>query len=226
MKEYNTEDITERGRCPLLKLALKFNIAKAVDQHDTTTDHKPMDGYNLNIVAPDYLLTGLFRGLLTLCFLHINSDTSRTRLTILIRTYLLELGFQTQSVLFKKTKLVLGLSMSTLYCILCILPAVLNALDLLHTSPIKTMLCHLHRFCSLAFWWPCTYNDGCFAWEFVHGHNVSNYHRILQRLAGNFVKSVNTYCKSHPDTAHHIDRPNVHRLLELVNHTIPNYAHL
>lgn len=139
---------------------------------------------------------------------------------------LLEYGFQTQTMLLEKSKLVPGLSISTLYCILCIVPAALQSRKLLENHPIKSMRFNLHRFYSLALWWPQVETDGRLAWHFVHGDNIHRYHQILQRVELNFFKSVNTYCKLHPDLAKHRDGPNVHRILELAVHNIPKYNHI
>lgn len=227
MKVYDSSDNCLKGKRPLLNLADSFNAAiSSSNRHEDNLDLHRFDGYDANIIAPEHLITGLFKGLLTLCFIHIPDDESRHKLTILIRAQVLEHGFQTQSTLFKKGKLVPGLSMSTLYCILTALPAALQSIGHLDSNPMKSMLLHLHRFSSLAFWRPCFHSDGELAWSFVHGECISSYHHLLQRIAANFAKSVHRYCKSNPSLARHIDRPNVHRLLELSIHTIPNFNHL
>ena len=51
-------------------------------------------------------------------------------------------------------------------------------------------------------------------------------HRSLQVLAANFVKSVDKFVRSNPELACHIDRPNVHRMMELAYHTIPLLNHI
>lgn len=227
MKFFDSTDKEQSGKHPLIKLADSFNLTIASDNSlSDILDLHPLDGYDLNIVAPEHLLTGLFKGILCLCFIHLPEDEIRQKLSILIRAQVLEHGFQTQSTLFKKGKLVPGLSMSTLYCILASLPAALQSIGQLQSTPIRSMLLHLHRFTSLAFWRPSLHTDGETAWAFVHGDNIYSYHHLLQRIAANFAKAVHKYCKSYPSLAGHIDRPNVHRLLELAIHTIPNYNHL
>lgn len=226
MKIHESSDVHERGKCPLLKFAQNYNERVRTVSGSSHLRHDSLDGYDLNIIAPDHLVTGLFKGILTLCFIQMETDDLRSRLTSLLREHLLLYGFQTQSVLFKNRKLVPGLSMSTLYCILSLLPALLQSMGILDSLPPKSMLLHLHRFFCLSFWWPTIDSDGERAWKFVHGKHMHLYHNTLQRMASNFVKSVHTYCKSYPTLSSHIDRPNVHRLLELVIHTIPAYNHV
>ena len=55
---------------------------------------------------------------------------------------------------------------------------------------------------------------------------MSVYHRNLQLLASNFIKSVDRFNKSFRSLSCHIHRPNIHRLLELVFHIIPMFNHL
>lgn len=116
--------------------------------------------------------------------------------------------------------------MSTLYCVLTFLPSVLNALECLESLPSKKLLINLHRFFSTAYWWPSMNVDGTEAWEFVHGCRMGSYHRSLQVLACNFVKSSNRFINAYPALGCHIDRPNIHRLLELSYQTIPLFNHV
>ena len=137
-------------------------------------------------------------------------------------------GFQSHSVLFKekKQKLVPGLTMSTLYCILTLLPSSLQSLALLEELPSKQMIINFHRFFSLAFWWPSLNADGREAWNFVHGTGIDKYYHSLQVLAANFVKSIEKFSKSYPLLSGLVDRPNTHRLMELFYHTIPLFNHV
>ena len=150
------------------------------------------DGYSLNLIAPDHLLTGLFKGVLTITFIQLPSDEARDKLQICLRSSLSEYEFQSQSALYnnKKRKLMTGLTMSSLYCLLTVLPSTLEALGILDQLPSKGLITNLHRFFSLSFWWPVLPCDGLKSWEFVHGSNISMYHRHLKILAANFVKSV------------------------------------
>ena len=161
----------------------------------------------LNLIAPDHLITGLFKGILTIIFIQLPNDTKRDEVQIYLKSALSMYGFQSQSILFKngKKKLVPGLSMSSLYCILTVLPSILKALNVLDSLPSKRLLLNLLRFFATAFWWPTAANDGLKAWEFVHGKRMKHYHRSLQILASNFVKIVDKFVNRYPDLASHID---------------------
>lgn len=225
LKDIEDSDINKPGVCPLLKFASEFNKHRRSDDRPPKLETHDKDGYALNIIAPDHLITGLLKGVLSATFLQLENKKQRMELQILLKCVLSDYGFQTRNNFFKKSKLVTGLSMSTCYCILTLLPSLLQAMGILDALPTKGMLLNLNRFASLCFWWPHAVSDGIHAWDFVHGKFMSSFHRSLQVLAANFTKSVRSYSKLYPTYARLIDRPNAHRLLELAHHTIPTYNH-
>ena len=232
MSDLDYTHFLDSGSCPLLNFASKHNeklrnISTNGDSNLSVQMYEK-DGYDMNLIAPDHLITGLFKGVLLIVFMQLKSKHDRDRVQLYLRASLSEHGFQSQSLLYKenKKKLVPGLSMSILYCILTTLPTTLEALALLEDLPSKKMLLNLHRFFCLAFWYPSAIHDGEQAWRFVHGSLINSYHRALQILASNFIKSVDKFGKEYPSLASHVDRPNIHRLLELVYHTIPRFHHL
>ena len=228
LKLFRGSNVNNLNQAPLLKLAELYNNALTLLSSDPLPPFQlhPKDGYSLNVVAPDHLITGLFTGILTCTFLHIDDDTKSGQLDTLLRESLSLFGFQSQSRIVtkkKKKKLVTGLTMSMLYSILIVLPSALEAIGLFESIPTRKLIINLHRFCSLAFWWPDYSADGEHAWTLVHGSQMSQYHKSLYLLASNFVKSVESYSSQYPDYAKFVDRPNTHRLLELALHTIPMF---
>jgi len=101
-------------------------------------------------------------------------------------------------------------------------PQTLSVLKLLDNLPSKRLLLNLHRFYTLAFWWPSLRNNG----EIVPGSGMKPHHSALQVLAANFVKSVENFSKLYPSLGTYVDRPNIHRVLELVYHTITAFNHV
>ena len=228
LSSLDTSDFINPSSCPLLRFASVHNEALRTSHRAQHLRVFPKDGYALNLVAPDHLLTGLFKGVLTIAFMQLPDDEARDKLQICLRSSLSEYGFQSQSALYKtkNRKLVPGLSMSSLYCLLTVLPSTMQALGLLQELPSKRLVLNLNRLFSLAFWWPTLHGDGRAAWNFIHGSKMSTFHRSLKALASNFVKSVDKFSRSYPGLATLVDRPNVHRLLELVQHTIPLFNHV
>lgn len=226
LKDASGNPIEKRGKFPLLKLAARYNKSLLQLTHSPPFNSDYKDGYQLNIVAPDHLITGLMKGTLFCTFTQLPSDSDRDNLQILLKSSMLEFGFQTQLVFFQKKKLVPGLTMSLIYAIFTVLPALLESMGRLDTIPTKKLIFNLHNFASLAFWWPSLRTDGSQAWAFIHGNNSTHYHSALHRIACNFVRSVDRYVTKHPSLGKYVDRPNTHRLLELTTHTLSIYRHL
>ena len=182
--EYRTS-----ASCPLLKFASAYNDSLHNHEESLPFEATRKDGYTTNLIAPDHLITGLFKGVLFIVFMQLENDDARLKLQVCLKESLAKFGFQSQSKLYKmkKQKLEPGLSMSLLYAILTILPSTLESLNLLEELPSKRILMNLHRFFAVSFWWPSLNHDGRRAWDFVHGSRIDSYHRVVQILASNFV---------------------------------------
>ena len=226
LKEGDVSTLHEKGRYPLLRLAAVFNSKLLTRSRPSPFNGCTKDGYDLNIIAPDHLLTGLMKGILYCTFTHMAKKRDCDRLQILLKASLLEFGFQTQSLFFRNKKLVPGLSMSMMYAIFTVMPALLSSIGALRTLPTKTLIINIHTFCCLGFRWPSSAIDGIEAWNFVHGVNKRPYHTALHRIASNFVNSVDRYVQKNPKLGRFVDRPNTYRLIELTVHTLPLYNHL
>ena len=87
------------------------------------------------------------------------------------------------------------------------------------------MICTLQKLVSLSFYWLSPYVDGIQQVHFVHDATRHNYHREIRNLAVSFITQVDEFCKIHGSLSKLIDKPNIHRLLELVTHTIPILSH-
>lgn len=228
MSSLKIDEVTNTDQCPLIRFACKHNEQMKDSDVAPGLPSCKKDGYALNLIAPDHMFTGLFKGLITIVFLQLPNELARDKVQISLKASLSDFGFQSQNVLFKhkKKKLVPGLSMSMLYAIMAVLPSTLQAQNLLDNLPSKHMLLNLQRLCGIAFWWPHLNQDGIQAWNFVHGSHMKLFHRSLQILASNFVKSVQVFSESYFELAKHVDKPNIHRLLELVQQTIPLFNHI
>ena len=183
----------------MLKLAELKNDALTERENVPILAANPMEGYTLNWIVPDHVISGLFNGLLTIIFVQLPDNDAVDKLEISLRYSLSEFWFQNQTVLFKRKgkKLVTVLSMPMLYCMPSVLPITLRVLGLFERHPAKKMLVHLNNLTSLPFWWPSLEVDGRIAWQFVHGYGMKVYHRALQLHVSNFVKSVNSFNKSY-----------------------------
>ncbi len=229
MKEGGVCNTREPGRWPLLKLACRLDDV----QHliPMTADNMRVvsgkfDPYSRNIVAPDHLLAGIGKFLIKTLFQTLSDAAAQTKLDCMIRQDLVDLGLGRHSTLYNQTtKTLNSISMSCVFGILMVIVAEVRNLRTSHKSDILSLCNNFRELIALTFFWPLPGTDSIEAFEKVHGGNQNGYHASMIRLAETFVNEVNQSCTKYAEVMDNLDRPNLHRLIELYRHTIPNYSH-
>ena len=227
--EGNLKDIDVESKWPLLKLGLKSLQAKNTFKsmrNGRSILCNSFDPYVQNIVAPDHCLTGIAKGILQTIFEQLPNSNLRLQLDGLIRGALMELGFSSQACIFNiHTNKLHSCSMSYIYAILSIMPFAIEYLHLTTPPPAYTLLSTLRRLVFLTFWWPSKEIDGLDAFNYVHGKNRSKYYSDMRSLVVTYTDELNLFCTTYPNMMKNIDRPNVHRMVELYMHTIVIFGH-
>lgn len=100
MSMIDTPYFINSGHCPLLKFAFRYNDALRNFQQVQPFKAFVNDSYDMNLVAPDHLLSGLFKGAITILFIQLRSDEARNKLQIHLRSSLTQYVFQSQSALY------------------------------------------------------------------------------------------------------------------------------
>lgn len=99
-------------------------------------------------------------------------------------------------------------------------------LNLRTSLKVSTLASTFSELVSLSFLCQMENIDDTNMVQWVKGRSSNSYHLSLQRLAARFLKVVNTFClSSEVSCARRIEKPNIHRLLELVYHTVPQSHH-
>lgn len=152
----DTPDFINSGYCPLLKFEFGYNDFCKILIRFRPARLFVKDGYNMNLVAPDHLSTGLSKGVLSIVFIQLQSDEATDKLKIHLKSSLIHYVFQGQSALYQnlKHKLMQGLTILSLCCLLTTLPSTLEALSFSEKLPPKRLLTNIRRFFSIACRWP------------------------------------------------------------------------
>ncbi len=179
------------------------------------------------MVAPDHCLTGLAKGVLQTCFQQLPNDSYRFKLDKFICRLLQEMGLSSESSIYSlKYKKIHSISMSYVYSVLSVLPFALESLNLNAQPPTTKLINILRQLVILTFWWPSEHVDGKDAMEYIHGSRRSDYYKDLRKLARDYVTELELFCQQHPQYIKNVDRPNVHRMLELYYmHTVVVFGH-
>ena len=227
--EGGLDDALKPGHWPLFKLGIKMlSLENKYTNRETRkrVHHALFDPYVQNIIAPDHCLTGLAKGILQTCFQQLPNDEYRKSLDKFICSSLVELGLSSEASIYNfKYKKIHSISMSYVYAILSIIPFTLDALNLDCEPPTSTLFNILRRLVSLTFWWPSLETDGVNAFEYVHGKSRSKYYRDLRLLAEEYIIELEKFCDNYPQYSKNLDKPNVHRMIELYMHTVVVFGH-
>ena len=227
MNEGSYQSLETPGLWPLIKLSERMSSAASRDAtaRGCPVPYSMFDAYSRTVVAPDHLITGLATNLIECCFDQVRSVHDVKRLDLYLRSGMRDVGFEGQLSLFNvKTKRLYSMSMSAKYCLLLILPYALQS------TGNKDIVCYhltelLHQISALVFWWPAVSTDGREAFSLVHGEDQSMYHATILGLVKEYIMEIDILCTKRPCLKPFLDKPNVHRLLELAVHTIPVYSH-
>jgi len=88
------------------------------------------------------------------------------------------------------------------------------------------MVCKLRELIGLTYFWPQKGVDSDADYEYVFGKGREQYHAALVSLAKEYIVLTNNASKLNFEVFKLIDKPNVHRVLELYIHTIPAFGHV
>ena len=101
--------------------------------------------------------------------------------------------------------------------------------DSLPKNPLPFHLpTELQKIISLSYWCPQETQNTKSDIEYVFGKDnmhQTTYFGDLQRLATLYISSIQKYYTSSGVHAKHLDKPNAHRLIEFVYHTVPTFGH-
>ena len=208
----NTAPPTERTPVPLL-----FDHARSIP------------------AVPDHLLTGIIAYVTRACFDALPSDEDRRHVEMRIVTDALGNGLDVKRNILqwaksKGTYKYMGTasnSMSAWFSILLISSAVFADVYIVSGNIVHALPQKLQRLCSILYKWPNAQVTG-------HGTRPLHFNKRKDQLqhehevadrARQFMESVRHVHREDPSIGKVMDKPVMHRLLELVTHTIPTYGH-
>ena len=189
------------------------------------------DPYRCNFVAPDHLLTGISQDALNTVFKSLPSDNMRHRANSYICAALRENGLLSQSKVFNwDKKTIYTMSLSELYCVLVVAGP---SFSILTSKCEPNSICRqavfllnsISKLIALTYWYPKLDIDGYEAVTFVHVER-SKYISEQKRRSKAYVRRVDKFCRTFPENKEHLDKPNLHRLIELYEHSLPVFGHV
>ena len=226
-----TSHVTDRS-CPLLALQTRLSSVQSdipLNSEGMRVVPAMFDAYLSNLIAPDHLLTGLARNIIDLCFRFL-TPVVRIKADIFICAALADNGLIRERSIYNGKKVQLhSTSLSPVYCVLLVSPPVLtNFLKEEDDAAKKALrlLEHLKELVAMTNWNPSVESDGEAAYNMLRIEDGKAYVASLQAMAAQYVSAVDSFCRQYPERGSVLDKPNLHRLLELYSHTIPAFGHV
>ena len=196
------------------------------------------EAHRCNVVAPDHLLAGLAKNIIEVFFHVINRQGDaaafRTKADIALCGALRDNGFRKQSSVFSSKHKLNNMTLSGAFCALLVCVPVFKQLFSENrseeTAEVLDLLTQLQELVALMYWWPSEAADGVSDYVYVTRDNGGHYHADLLEITEKYVTAANTFCAKYCQRSDKgppsLDKPNLHRLLELYNHTIPAFGHV
>lgn len=113
----NIPNFISSGAAPLLSFASQHN-ACLKERHNSKLFEN--DGYTRNLVAPDHLITDLFKGLLTIIFIDLADDYVTDNLQIFLKASLSDHWFQEHSTLYNGNEKEVSSRAKYVHFVLCL----------------------------------------------------------------------------------------------------------
>ena len=230
----------ELRQLPLHRLSDR--LEEVQDQIPRTTDSLPVvnacfDPYQSCVVAPSHVLYGLTQNVLN-ANIRACTPQQRKRVDKIIFSVLSNVGGTTEHNLINhETAKLYTMTITNTFSVLLVAPwAFRITLDRKLTSHIDgeedsqgLLLYALYQMRALyteTFFLPTKERDGLGVVQSMDEAHYEEYHNRLKRKCVRYVQLIDRLCCFGGTIPQELDRPNVHRLLELYHHTIPLFGHV
>lgn len=187
------------------------------------------DPYLNAAVAPDHALMGIAKNLLEFFFKCLRDEKKREVVDTQVTVYLTANGLPPQrSVYNKSTGGVHTMSMTSVFSVLMVINAIadqyLNNSDLHRRC--RELLISLQYLMSAAYWWPRVSVDGPMAMPYTGEGGNSRHVAELKKAVTDYVSKLHDARTHFREETAVLDKPNVHRVVELFFHTVPMFGHI
>ena len=179
--------------------------------------------------VPDHMVDGLIKNVLSLLFDSVQDDKRRESMEIRIASTARENGLPvTGNILRWDRDGYAGLMSQTMTTNKCILLCAAPAFDEeFRRSGIALfqLARSLQRFVALVYFWPALECDGADYARMLTAEGRMDYYGDLIIRATDFIKLCDKVIVEDSEAGAILDKPNAHRAIELVVHTIPSFGH-
>lgn len=123
------------------------------------------------------------------------------------------------------------MSLSGTFCLLLVaVPAFRNVFDSCDDGDLRIeslkAVTKLQKLVGMTYWWPSEEVDGIMKLRYFNRRGRKDYFEDLQALSSGYVKDVHNLSTMSDDARMLLGKPNLHRLVELYQHSVPAFGHV
>ena len=209
-------------------------------EHNVPVVNPKFDPYRSMLVAPDHLLAGNAINILTLAFKSLPTATRRNQVDGLICSLLRTNRLVPETRIYNSsTSSMYTASISATFSILLIASPVFKEVvdnlscpqEISNVSKralflIVQNLSLFSKLVSKTYWYQKLHVDGLDQVERYNREDGTAHMADLERHCKMYIQNCNNLCRSSTMAGKELDKPNIHRLLELYMHSIPAMGHV
>lgn len=186
------------------------------------------DPYQSCAIAPDHLLSGVGKNTLLVAFRSLSPGRCQYTNAVFMDA-LKSNGLVGRGSLYNTdSKKLYPITMSATFCAVTIAPAVFrvgsgNSSPSIPAKILQLVDCFADLVSSV-YWSPKPGTDGSAATDILESGGKGDFITSIMTKAKHYVSTVHEVCVSHPNLGEELDKPNLHRILELAFHTIPVFG--
>ena len=218
-------------RLPMVYLArsLRSGSGRTVDENGSLVVPAGFDSVQSIAAAPDHLITGLIEDAMNVCFEALPNEREQRRTELRIVQESLANGLSTQGKFLRwangKCQGMRSMSMSSRLFVLISSVSPFDEWFKRTKKRVFVLPRKLQRFVSSVYFYPNVVCDGPEALDAYTPSNVLSRQGEQHRAARDYIQTASSIHRENRPAGKMLDKPNVHRALELCVHTITSFGH-
>ena len=221
----------DADQVPLIALGKRLRRAARPPLRDdgNYTHTSLFDSSMSTAIAPDHLVNGLVKNVLTVVFSTLNNN-QRRKIEVQILDMAIRNGLPVTGAILRwgKNHAYQGIMNQTMSALMCILlcTSVIFYIEFPAPECIVYRLPNvLQRFVAKLYYWPSRDGGNPNDEHMWTEEGRMKYYGELANLAFSYLDACEQVHKSNPPLGKVLDKPNAHRALELTLHTVPAFGH-
>ncbi len=231
MREFHNDEL---NTTPMFNLfnQLRTNALSQIQRSTikgSSVNSLSFDPYMAVVEAPDHCLMGVIKNAMDMYFSALSDNKLRRQVDAMVCTAIDENGLPKQASIYNTSKRSINsMTMTAVFSSFLILESIArqhiqsnqineHVLDILTT--LQTLIRNL-------YWWPIPSVDGPVSIPFTGVTGLQNINMECEKMVKALTIKVNTLSQLDRNLGHHMDKPNLHRLLEMCHHSIFAYGNV